>query len=342
VISISGADALVRSFVVFVSPIGRAYRRGRRPANWFGEQVVTIRRFRPLALCILLLAAMLPVRGALAVTIEVVVNGVQITSYDIQQRVALLRISGQTPSTSVATNQLIDEIIQIQEALRLGITVRQSQVDAAFASIAQQVGMGVGQFEGALREAGVEPNSLKRQIQAQIYWSLLVQARLQTTPAINQQAVTEALLAQGAANQTVREYQMQQIIFVVPANSTNAYVNQRQNEANAFRQRFTGCENTLAQTLSLRDVTVRELGRDTTALTQVQLQAVQSTQAGRTTSPARTSRGIELIAVCSITEVAANEQLRTDLQNQLLIDLGPQVGQAYLAELRERAVIIYY
>jgi hypothetical protein len=72
------------------------------------------------------------------------------------------------------------------------------------------------------------------------------------------------------------------------------------------------------------------------------LQAVQSTQAGRTTSPARTSRGIELIAVCSITEVAANEQLRTDLQNQLLIDLGPQVGQAYLAELRERAVIIYY
>lgn len=303
---------------------------------------MTIRLFRPLALCLFMLVAVVPVRSAFAVTIEVVVNEVPITSYDIQQRVALMRVSGQTPSTAAATQQLVDEVIQIGEALRLGVTVNQSQIDAAFANIADQVGMGVRQFEGALREAGVEPDTLKRQIQAQIYWSILIQARLQTNPGVNQQQVTDALLAQGAGGQTVREYQMQQIIFVVPEGSTNAYVNQRRREANSFRQRFTGCENTLAQAQNLRDVTVRDIGRDTGVLTQTQRQEVESTQAGRTTSPEQTGRGIELIAVCSITEVAANEQVRTDLQNQLLIDLGEQIGQEYLAELRERAIIIYY
>jgi peptidyl-prolyl cis-trans isomerase SurA len=301
-----------------------------------------MRRFRPLAFCALLLFALVPAGGAFAVTIEVVVNGVQITSYDIQQRVALLRVSGQNPSTTLATSQLIDEIIEVGEAVRLGVSVPQSQIDAAFASIADQVGMGVRQFEGALREAGVEPDTLKRQIQAQIYWSILVQSRIQANPTVNQQAVTDAMLAQGAAAQTVLEYQMQQIIFVVPENSTNAYVNQRRSEANSFRQRFTGCDNTLAQAQNLRDVTVRDIGRDTTQLTQTQLQAVQSTQAGRTTTPERTGRGIELIAVCAVVQVQANEEARNQLQNQLLIDQAPQIGQDYLAELRERAIIIYY
>lgn len=302
---------------------------------------MTIRPLRPLALIVFLIAALAPLKGAFAVTIEVVVNEVPITSYDIQQRVALMRISGQNPSTSAATNQLIDEVIQIVEALRLGINVSQSQVDAAFAGIAEQVGMGVRQFEGALREAGVQPDTLRRQIQAQIYWSLLVQARLQTAPAINPQTVTEAMLAQGGGG-TIREYQMQQIIFVVPQNAGNALINQRQREANAFRQRFSGCENTLAQAANLSNVTVRDIGRDTGVLTPTQRQAVESTQAGRTTQPERTTLGVEIIAVCNVTEVAANEQVRAEVTNQLLIDLGAQIGEEYLAELRERAIIIYY
>ena len=302
---------------------------------------MTIRPIRPLALIIFLLAAFVPLKGAFAVTIEVVVNEVPITSYDIQQRVALMRISGQNPSTSAATNQLVDEVIQIGEAIRLGISVGQSQIDAAFAGIAEQVGMGVRQFEGALREAGVQPETLRRQIQAQIYWSLLIQARLQTAPAVNPQAVTEAVLAEGGAG-TVLEYQMQQIIFVVPQNAGNALVNQRQREANALRQRFNGCENTLALTQNLNDVTVRDIGRDTGVLTATQRQALQSTQAGQTTQPERTTLGVEIIAVCTITEVAANEQARAEVANQFLIDLGAQIGEDYLAELRERAIIIYY
>jgi peptidyl-prolyl cis-trans isomerase SurA len=299
------------------------------------------RPFRPLIACAVFLLALIPASGAFAVTLAAVVNGVPITSYDVDQRVALQRVSGQTASRTAALNELIDEAIEVSEAIRLGANVSQSQVDAAFANIAQQVGMSVSQFQQALWEAGVAPDTLKQRIKSQLYWSLLVQARLQVENPVHQDDVTAQLLAQGT-EQTVREYQLQQIIFVVPQNSTNAYVNQRRSEAQSFRQRFTGCENTLAQAANLRDVTVRDIGRDTSNLSTTQVQALQNTAAGHTTSPERTSLGIEVIAVCSVTEVQANEQARAEIQNQLLIDQGDQIGQDYLAQLRDRAIIIRY
>lgn len=296
------------------------------------------RPFRAVALCLALFAFAAP-QQASAVSIEVIVNGVPISSYDISQRVALMQISGQSASTSRATEQLIDEAIQVTEAARLGITVTEGQVEAAFASIANQVGMGVSEFRQALLQSGVNPDSLMQQIRAQIYWTNLVQRRLQIAPAVNQQDITERLLAQGA-DQTVNEYLMQRVIFVVPQGSSNAYYNQRRSEAEAFRQRFTGCENTVNQSLNLRDVTVREIGRDMSQLTGSQAEAVNAMNNPGTTRPERTDLGIEIVAVCSVRAVQANEQARAELQNELLIDLGDEVGQDYLAELREQAIII--
>jgi peptidyl-prolyl cis-trans isomerase SurA len=296
---------------------------------------------RPKIAYALLLLGLIPAVAA-AVTLTAVVNGVPITSYDIDQRVALMTISGQSAGRTGATNQLIDEAIQITEAQRFGIAVSSQQVSSAFNNIAQQVGLSVSQFEQALWEAGVAPDTLRNSLRAQIYWSILVQGRLQAAPAVRQADVTAQLLAQGGAAETVREYQMQRIIFVVPAGAGNSYVNQRRSEAQSFRQRFADCSNTLAQAANLTDVTVRDIGRDIGQLNQAQQNDVRSTAAGRTTGPERTDLGIEVIAVCSVTEVQANEAARTEIQNDLLIDQGEVFAQDYLAELRERAIIIRY
>jgi len=288
-----------------------------------------------------LVIAFVPIQQAAAVEIAVLVNGAPITTYDIDQRVALQRVSGQTPSRSTATEQLIDEAIQVGAAASRGVVVTEGQVDSAFANIARQVNLSVSQFSQALWEAGVNPDTLRRQIRAQIYWSILIQARLQIEPAVRQEDVTERLLAQGA-EQTVREYVMQQIIFVVPDGAGNSYVNQRRSEAEAFRQRFQSCETSRSQAANLRDVTVRDIGRNLNQLSQSQQQSVEGTQAGGTTRPERTSLGIEVIAICSVTEVQSNERVRSEIQNELLVNLGDEIGQEYLAELREQAVIIRY
>lgn len=296
------------------------------------------RLFRTAAVALGLLV-LAPATSALAVTIEAVVNGVAITSYDISQRVALQQISGQTPSTAAATEELIDELVQIGEAIRVGFVVSNAQVEAAFAQVASQVGLSVSQFNSALRQAGVEPDTLRRRLQAQIAWQALLQGRITTGNPVRQGDITAALLAAGRENETVREYRMQQVIFVLPQGAGGGAVAQRRNEAEAFRQRFGGCENTLTQAATLRDVVVVDIGRDANRLTQAQAEDVQGTAAGRMTRPQQTARGIEIIAVCSITEVAANETARMEIQNELLGAGVDQVGRDFLAELRARAVI---
>jgi len=301
--------------------------------------IYLMRRFlRPLAI-VLAVLFIVPAGNAFAVSIVAVVNGVPITSYDVEQRVALQRISGQTPSNASATNELIDELIQLGESIRLGVNIPQSQIDSAFASIAGQVQMSIPQFNDALRQSGIEPESLKRRLQAQIAWSVLMQNRIQINPGVRQDDVTAALLAQGRQTETVREYRLQQIIFVIPGDASTAVVNQRRSEAEAFRQRFAGCDGSLAQAASLRAVVVVDIGRNASRLNQAQRDALETTQAGRTTRPERTSQGIEVIAVCSVTEVAGNEAARVDITNQLIIQRGEQIGQEYLAELRARAII---
>ena len=301
-----------------------------------------MRRLLPSTLIAAVLLLLGPATAAFAIGIEVVVNGIPITSYDIDQRVALQRISGETPNRTVAANQLIDETIQISEAVRLGGTISTAQVDAAFATIARQVGMGITEFNGALREAGVDPDTLKRRLSAQIAWSGLLQLRTQMTAVVRQDAVTQALIAGGRQTETVREYQLQQIVFVVPANSTDAFVTQRRNEAENFRQRFQGCDSTLAVAQTLRGVVVLNIGRDMGQLTAAQADAVETTNAGRTTRPERTGRGIEIVAVCAVTVVAGNENARNEVQNQLLIARAEEIGLEYLAELRAKAIIIRF
>lgn len=296
------------------------------------------RLFRTAAVALGLLVAA-PVTSAFAITIEAVVNGVAITSYDISQRVALQQISGQSPSAATAEQELIDELIQISEAVRLGLRITNAQIDAAYAQIAAQVGLPVGQFNQALLQAGVAPDTLRRRLQAQIAWQNLLQARIGQGNAVRQEDVTAALLAAGRQNATVREYRLQQVIFVLPQGASSGLVGQRRNEAEAFRQRFGGCDNTLAQAAALREVVVVDIGRDVSRLTSAQAADVEETNAGRMTRPQQTSRGIEVIAVCSITEVAANENARMEIQNELLIERADVVGEEYLAELRARAVI---
>lgn len=276
---------------------------------------------------------------ALAITIEVIVNGVPITSYDIDQRVALQQISGQTPSRTTAANELIDEMIQIGEAVRLGVNIPQAQIDGAFANIAQQVGMSVNQFASALRQSGVDPDSLKRRLQAQIAWATLMQARVQTTTVVNQADVTAAMLAAGRQAEMVREYRLQQIIFVVPAGSSSGFIAQRRSEAEAFRQRFQGCEASMAQAAQLRGVVVLDIGRDTSRLTSAQMDGVAATAAGRVSRPEQTGQGIEVVAVCSVVQVQGNEAARTEIQTNLIIERGEEIGTEYLAELRARAII---
>jgi len=276
-------------------------------------------------------------------SIAVLVNEVPITNYDISQREKLMRLGGVKTSRKIATNELIDETLEMYEARKRGVSVPDSRVTNAYASIAQNLKMTPTQFTKALNSRGVDSTALKQRLRAQMTWQILVQRRTQTQAQVKSQDITSAMLAKGDLSQMkLDEYTLQQIIFIVPQGSPASLYAQRRREAVAFRHRFAGCDNSIEQAKKLRGVVVKDIGRrDSTQLHGAEGNDIMKTPVGKTAPPYQMNEGIELIAVCSIRQVHSAAAARAEVTNKLYSEQAKTLGKDYLDELHKAAIIEY-
>ena len=276
-------------------------------------------------------------------SIAVLVNEDPITNYDISQRRKLMQLGGAKSSEKLATDELIDETLQMYEARKRGLKVDDAQVNGAYASIAQNLKISVSSLDKALAAQGIDPSSLKKRLRAQLSWQYLVQRRTQEKAQVKTEDVTSALLAKGDLSQmTLTEFTLQQIVFVVPQGSSSALYSQRKREAEAFRQRFKGCDQSLEQAKQLRGVVVKSIGRrDSTQLNGPQGEDIKKTKAGGTASPVQTDQGIEVVAVCATRQVQSTAAARAEVTSDLYLKQAKDLGKDYMAELRKAAIIEY-
>lgn len=274
-------------------------------------------------------------------TIKVVVNGDIITSYDIAQRAKLLPLFGVKGGQKAATEELIDETVKAQEARRRGIRVSDKQVDGVFASMGSERKLSPAQLSRELGRVGIAAETMKKWIKAQMTWRQLVQARVRQEGQIKTSDIMTAMLEKGnSEGLTETEFRLQQIIFVVPSGSSKSYVAQRRREAEGFRQRFPGCENSLAQAKTLKGVVVRDMGRrESSQLRGRQGQEIQDTEVGKTTRPRESDKGVELIAVCSKRDFQSDAAARAEIESELRSEQSKELADAYLKELRDKAII---
>ena len=274
-------------------------------------------------------------------SIAVLVNEVPITDYDISQRQKLMALGGAKSSSKLATDELIDETLEMYEAKKRGFELPDSQVEDAFGGIAQQLKLTIPQLTQALNSRGVEAASLKKRLRAQLTWQYLVQRRTQAKASVKSEDVTTALLKKGDPNQMkLNEYILQQIIFIVPQGSSASLYAQRRREAAQFRQRFKGCDNSIEQAKQLRGVVVKNIGRrDDTQLHGAEGEDIKKTPAGKTAPPYQMDQGVELIAVCSVRQVQSQAAARAEVTNQIYGKQAEGLGKDYLEELRKAAII---
>jgi peptidyl-prolyl cis-trans isomerase SurA len=276
-------------------------------------------------------------------SIKVVVNGDIITSYDIAQRARMLPLFGNKGGQKAATEDLIDDMLKFQEARRLGLNSPDQQVDAVFAAMGKERKLSEKQLTQELSRIGINAESMKRWVKSQMTWRELVQAKARHEGQVKTEDIMAAMLEKGGQeNTTQTEYRLQQIIFVVPGGSPQKYAAQRRREAEGFRLRFPGCENSMAQAQTLKDVVVRDLGRrESRELRGPNGEEVQNTEVGKTTRPFQTDKGIELVAVCGKHDFQSDSAVRAEIETRLKLEQAKDLGQDYLKELRDKAIIQY-
>ncbi len=283
-------------------------------------------------------------------TIKVVVNDKPITSYNVAQRARLIQLTtrrGGAAAQREAMEELIDEVLKLQETQRLGISVSKAEVDNAFASIAQRVKLSPANLSRALQQSGVNPDTLRDRLRAEIGWSQAVRMRFRASVKINDSDVIAAMRRAAAKEEDKGppisiEYAVQSIVFVVPAKASGSFKAQRRREVDQFRARMTSCADAAKMAEGMKEVVLLpERRRLETEVPEDIRKELEAIGVGKATKPTETDRGLEIIALCDKRELQSDIAARVEMESELRNKEGEQLARRYLQDLRRRAVIDY-
>jgi len=297
-----------------------------------------------------LLAATLFVCTALVATttvhaqqVVVIVNGEPITALDIEQRSKLIQLSThKAPPRQDVIDELINEKLKVREAKKFGLDVSNSEVDGAYASMANRMRYTPEQLTQTLASSGVNAATLKARIKADLAWPQLVKGRYQSSLQIGEKDLLGVM--ETKSDDTVGyDYTLRPILFLVPAGSPDTFVEGRKREAEALRGRFQNCDEGLNFARALKDVAVREQVVRSSADIPAELRKVlDGIELGRLTPPETTKFGVEMFAICAKKESSAdNTPGKRQARESVMAKRYEQKSKEYLQELRRGAMLEY-
>ena len=165
-----------------------------------------------------------------------IVNGDVVTQTDVDQRVALIALAGesQIPADQLEVlrqqvlSNLIDETLQIQAAKADEIDIKKSDIDRTIERVAANVKQTPQQMADYLAANGSSITALRRQIEGEIAWARLQRSKIESGIAIGDEEVKAILEKLNAAKGT-EEYRVGEIFLSATA------ANQAQTLQNAAR-----------------------------------------------------------------------------------------------------------
>ena len=301
--------------------------------------------WRRLAAAVALAVTVVLSGPALAQHVAVIVNGSPITTYDIDQRMKFNTIAThKTQSRQEVIEELIDEKLKIQVGQRYKLEVSDREVDTAYAGMGQRMHWTSQQLTEALAHNGVDSQTLKSKIRADIAWQQIVRGKFQSSLQIRDQDVAKKLASENKADENKKEtgyeYTLRPILFLMPSNPSETVSDARKREAEGLKGRFQNCTDGLRFAAALRDVAVRDQIVKTSAdLPPTLRKVLDELDVGKLTSPEVTPQGIQMFALCSRKENKVDGAATREARDALFAEQFQAKSKRFLADLRKQAMI---
>ena len=281
---------------------------------------------------VLSLAAAFP---AMAQSVRVTVNGTPVTDLQIAARVKLFALEGNNGGSRGATEQLINEALQVAEAKRLGVTVSNAQIDEAFQQIARNMKVGPEKLTAMLQQGGISTETLRDRLRAAIAWNAVTERAIMPQVQISELALDQQAATKVQDFQTF-DYILKEVIFVGAGSSG------RSGQANSYRSKFAGCDTAVDLSLAYTDAAVIDVGRrHATQIPEAIAKELAGLNVGGITKPRVVDAGVSMLAICEKTQA----QDLTFIKGDLRAEQGNQALEGevsnYLDNLRKQAKIIY-
>ena len=173
------------------------------------------------------------------------VNGTIITGTDVDQRVALILAANEEAEVSAEEQQrlrlqvlrnLIDETLQIQEAIAQDMPVSDEEVMQTYSRVSRdRFQSSADKLDEYLASIGSSRASLKRQIEGELAWNRLLQRNVQPFVNVAASEVTE-LQERLEANRGTSEYRIGEIFLSATAENREAVAQNAQQVMDQLRQ----------------------------------------------------------------------------------------------------------
>jgi peptidyl-prolyl cis-trans isomerase SurA len=137
------------------------------------------------------------------VSIVATVNGKPITSFDVESRIRLLRLT-ENPSgdiKKIALDDLINEILWQEKAAELGVVATDADYALAISDLENKNNIPTGQFEQAMLKKGMDLSDMKKQVYGQILWQKLVGAEVTPKIIISDEEIDDSVTKIASAQQ---------------------------------------------------------------------------------------------------------------------------------------------
>jgi peptidyl-prolyl cis-trans isomerase SurA len=226
-----------------------------------------------------------------------------ITQTDVDQRLAFLAIANNQPipADQIDTlrqqilRNLIDETLEIQAAKTEKIDIKKSDIDRTVARVAQDSKQSADQLAAYLQSHGSSIGSLRRQIQGEIAWRRLQQAKIEVSVGDDE---VKAVLDQMKANKGTEQYRVGEIFL----SSTPYTQDQTLQNANKILDQLKNGASFAAYARQYSEASTAAVGGDLGWVRPEQLPTplaavVRQMSAGTISNPVAVPGGVSIIAV---------------------------------------------
>jgi len=267
-----------------------------------------------------------------------VINGEIITRSDVDHRLALTLLANQgqqIPAEEIerlrlqVLRNLIDEMLQIQEARANEITVSAAEIQQSYDRVAQNFRRTPTQLDDYLRDNNSSDGSLKQQIHAELAWSRLLRRRIEPTTNVGE-AEVQAIVDRLNAARGTAEYRVGEIYLA----STPATQNETIANAQRIMQQLQGGASFAAYARQFSEASTAAVGGDLGWVRAEQLPDALATQTrqmqvGQLAGPIPVPGGLSILYLIDQRQVLTADPRDAVLNlRQVAISFPPNVTEA--------------
>ncbi len=295
---------------------------------------------RALRIALPVLAAMVVLAPSAPLRAQAVVASVNddpVTNVDIEQHMRMLKAMNRPSTREAAMESVYETRLKLMEMSKYKINPADGDIGWAIGFTARALKLEPQAMIANMQRSGVTEDQWKQKFRAEAGWMQFIRA-LNRTLEVGEGEVQAELSKSGRVKSN--EYNVRQVILIVPNGASASVVEARGAEAAQLRTRFTDCATGIPMLIAYRDTAVKEpITRSASTLSEPLRKLLDATPVGRLTPPSRGPQGIEMLAVCNKSE-RTDQAAADNVRNDLLFKKLQAESERRYREVRAKAIIV--